>query len=111
MSLKESLIKEINNNSNIVRYKELEILVSKNKKLNKKINDLKELQKEMVHAKEYSKNNLLLKLEKDYDKLYENILNYPIMAEYMDLQHKINSMLQEFIEIIETGINSDLMPE
>lgn len=98
----------INHNEIINRYKHLEQLVNNDHFVTNQMTKLKTIQKEIVHAKEFNKKSLLSKLEKDYQDKYNEITNHPLMAEYIDLQYKINILLQDFIEIVENAINSDL---
>lgn len=108
MKINKSIIDGLNNNPKIKRYKVLEKVVNKDKNLKDNINKLKNIQKEIVHAKEFGKEAFLDKLNKDYDELYDEIRNYPLMSEYIDLQNEINNMIQNFIDIVENGIDKDL---
>ncbi len=107
MSIEEKIIDSIKANNKILRYQELEEIINSNKIIKENIDQLKALQKEIVHAKEYNKLQYLTKLESDYNTLNESIVKHPIMAEYLDLQEEINAFLQEFTNIIENGINKD----
>lgn len=107
MNLQKKIINEINDNNKIKRYKELETIINKNEEVSKKMNDLKEIQKQIVHAEKLMKKELLDKLNKEYDTLTNEIHNYPLMAEYMDLQVEINDFLQNFKIILESGLDSD----
>lgn len=107
MKIEDKIINGIKENKKIARYQELENIINNNEKISSLLNELKIIQKEIVHAKEYNKTIYLEKLENDYQELYQSIENHPIMAEYLDLQEEINAFLQEFTNIIENGINKD----
>ena len=108
MSEKEKLIKLIENNEVIQRYKKIESIVNKDKILKRKINQLKTIQKQLINAKEISKTNAIEKFQSEYDKLLEEIEEYPLMAEYLDLQEEINQVIKDVIGIIETTINKTI---
>lgn len=108
MSNNKDIINKIETNPTIIRYRKLEEVINKSNELNTQIEELKTLQKEIVHAKEYQKEKYLSKLESEYQAKLENVQKHPIMAEYMDLQKKINDSLKTFTDIIEKGINGDL---
>jgi len=108
MSEKEKLIQLIENNEVIQRYKKIEGIVNKDKMLKRKINQLKTIQKQLINAKEISKTHAIEKFQSEYDKLLEEIEEYPLMAEYLDLQEEINQVIKDVIGIIETTINKTI---
>lgn len=109
MKTKNVIITKINENSKIIRYKELEKIINNDQALGAKMQELKAVQKQIVHAEKLQKNEQLSILKIQYDNMLENITNHPLMAEYIDLQEEVNHFLQEFKNIIESGIDSDLM--
>lgn len=104
----QDILKAFSENKNIKRYQELEKIINKNELIKDKLTTLKKIQKEIVHAKSFGKTNALDKLESDYDRLYNEFLQTPLIAEYLELQVLINDLLQNFTSIIEDGIKSDL---
>ena len=46
---------------------------------------------------------------KQYNDLYNQIIDFPLIAEYLALQSEINDALQQITQIIEQGIVSDLL--
>lgn len=108
MKTKNKIIKNINNNEKVIRYKELEQIINNNEKIQDYLSKIKTIQKEIVHAKALGKLEKLKQLKLEYNKMLDEINSFPLMAEYMDLQEEINDFLQNMKEMLEIGINSDL---
>jgi len=100
-------IKEhIKNDPKVLRYQELERIIHKDQALLKKVEVLKDLQKKLVNAK--AKKEPFLEIEADYQAIYDQVLDHPMMGEYLDLVEQINEELQFVTEIITREINMDL---
>ena len=108
MSQKLELIDLIKDNETIQRYKKIEVVINKDKKLKAKINQLKTVQKQLINAKEINKVKAIEKFQSEYDVLLEEIETYPLMTEYLDLQEEINQMLKDVLKIIEDKINKEI---
>lgn len=89
----------------VQRIHELEGYIDSNKKLNESIKQLKDLQKQMVHAKEYHQPNQYQEYKKEYDSLYNEILDIPFIEEYLDLLDEANQLLLDIANHIQTKIN------
>jgi cell fate (sporulation/competence/biofilm development) regulator YmcA (YheA/YmcA/DUF963 family) len=107
MNAKKSLLEAVKEDSAIKRYKELEKHVQNDPEINQKMRDLKDLQVEIVHAREFNKKALLSQLQVKYDQLFDEITNYPLISEYMALQGEINQMIQDVTDIISDGLDPD----
>jgi cell fate (sporulation/competence/biofilm development) regulator YmcA (YheA/YmcA/DUF963 family) len=107
MTEKEKLIKMILENESISRYRRIEQLINDHKELKVKIGELKNIQKQLVNAKEIGKSEAIQSFQKRYDDLLESIEEYPLMSDYLALQSDINEMLQSIVSIIEDGIEKD----
>ena len=108
MSEKEKLIQMIQENDSILRYKKIEKLLNDNKEIKQKMNQLKSIQKQLVNAKHIEKKEAITAFQRQYDALLEEIENYPLMSEYLALQSDINFMVQSIKDIIEEGLEKDL---
>lgn len=97
--MESELVKRIHN---------LENIIDNSPMLNSKLADLKKIQKQMVNAKEFNQTNQYLVYKKQYDDLYQTILDYPFVEEYLDLLDEANFMLNEVTTIIEKKINKIL---
>lgn len=107
MTEKEKLIRMIEEDPSIQRYKRIEALINGNKELKAKIGELKSIQKQLVNAKEIGKKEAVNTFQKRYDEALEAIESYPLMSDYLALQSDINDMLQAIVSIIEDGIEKD----
>jgi cell fate (sporulation/competence/biofilm development) regulator YmcA (YheA/YmcA/DUF963 family) len=107
MTEKEKLIKMILENESISRYRRIEQLINDHKELKVKIGELKNIQKQLVNAKEIGKSEAIQSFQQRYDDLLESIEEYPLMSDYLALQSDINEMLQSIVSIIEDGIEKD----
>ncbi len=108
MSEKENLLKLIEENESVQRYKQIEKVINKDKTLKLKINQLKSVQKQLINAKEINKAQAIKKFQEEHDQLLEEIESFPLMAEYLELQDEINQMLKTVVEIIENRINKEI---
>jgi cell fate (sporulation/competence/biofilm development) regulator YmcA (YheA/YmcA/DUF963 family) len=107
MSEKEKLILMLKENEDIKRYQRLEKLINSNKELKSKMGELKSIQKQLVNAKHIGKTQAIESFQNRYDELYQSLLDYPLMSDYMALQSDINELLQSIVAIIEEGIEKD----
>ena len=92
----------------VKRVQEIERYIDSNLELKKNIDALKELQKKMVHAKEFQQPKQYQVYKKEYDELYQMILDQPFVEEYLDLLEEANSILGEITGLIESKINTKL---
>ena len=62
----------------------------------------------MVNAKEFNQWNQYAIYKKEYENIYNEILEYPFMEEYLSLLHEANEILGNISFIIESKINNVL---
>ena len=93
---------------NYIRLKELENSFDQNKDVLNLIKRKQEVSKNLVNSRalHLSKNSKALKDE--YDKINEELENYPLLGEYLDLLEYFNNLLQEIIFYLEKNINNNL---
>jgi len=111
MTEKEKLIQMILENDEIKRYKRIEKLINSNKELKAKIGELKQIQKQLVNAKEINKIEAVKAFEARYQARLEEVESYPLMSDYLALQSDINEMLQAIQDILQIGIENDFEKE
>ncbi len=104
---KEELINLIKNDESIKQYKRIEQIINNDENLLTKINELKDLQKELVNLKYLEKHEMALKAEKQYLEKLEEINKSPLLYNYLELQAELNNLLQEIKIIIEKGLKID----
>lgn len=87
------------------RLHELEDKIDSDNVLKEKIDCLKSKQKQMINAKEFDQWNQYSIYKKEYDVIYNEILDYPFMEEYLSLLALANEILGNVSFIIEKKIN------
>ena len=92
----------------VKRIQSLENIIDNNQELKDKLKSLKELQKKMVNAKEFNQFNQYKSYKEEYDVLYEEVLDFPFVEEYLDLLEEANNKLLDICFIIENKINKQL---
>lgn len=92
----------------VKRIKELEHYIDSNSQLNEMIQQLKELQKQMVHAKEFHQPHQYSVYKKQYDELNSQILDFPFVEEYIELLEEANNLIKDVAITIENKINDKI---
>ena len=101
---KDKIIEYFNNDEAVKRIKELESFIDNNKALNDKIDKLKDLQKKLVNSKEFNQINQYKIYLDEYNKLKEEILDYPFVEEYIECLEITNDKLK----YLTSGIEEEL---
>ena len=102
------LKEEFLNTDLVKRIHSLEKVIDNNENINSKLIELKELQKKMVNAKEFNQINQYKVYKEEYDDLYDEILEFPFVEEYLELLEEANNKLLDICYIIENKINKEL---
>lgn len=92
----------------VKRLKVLEQLLDQNDTLKKYMFELKEKQKQMVHAKEFNQPKQYEQYFNEYQRIYQQILDFPFVEEYLDLLEEANDILLTISGCIEKTINQAL---
>lgn len=104
MSKESKIITEIKNNEKIKRYLELESYINNNNVIKEILTNIKEIQKELVHARALNKKESEKSIQKKYDILLNKLEEQPLLMEYLDLQNEINEFLQDASLIINNSL-------
>lgn len=104
MNIEKDILKTIENDPKVKRYKELEKYINENKLINEKLNELKDLQKELVHAKSLEKGKKYNDVLTKYNLLLKELEEIPLLLEYLDLQADINFYLQNISKTINDAL-------
>lgn len=78
----------------IDRFKELEVKVNQNSKIQGLIMRIKSLQKQAVNLQAYEKTEALQRVEEELDRLQNEIDEIPIVSEFKEIQITVNDVLQ-----------------
>lgn len=78
----------------IERFKELEVQINKNEKVQRLISQIKALQKQAVNLQAYEKTEALNKIEAKIDEVQDELDTIPIVEEFKEVQTVVNDVLQ-----------------
>ena len=98
----------ISHHAVVQRIRELENYIDHNEVLNDKLLRLKNKQKQMVNAKEYHQPLQYKTYKKEYDEIYQELLDLPFVEEYLELLDEANQILLNITNYIEEKINKAL---
>lgn len=99
------LINYIKKTKEYKRYNELANIMKKDKEIISTMNDIKKIERRITIDSSANRSTLIL--EKDLEKQYEKLKEYPIYLEYSYLQEDLNNLFQNIKNIIEREINKD----
>jgi len=106
LSKLDELIQLIQNDEQIQRFKELELVIDHNQDIQEKFNKLLELQKRMVQQ-EVQKHKNYPQSKTAYDKAYQDLRENLLVEEYLELLEYINNDINFIQSIIEQEIAKD----
>lgn len=92
----------------VQRIHELEQVLMKNETLQHLNSSLKQIQQQMVNAKEFHQEKQYILYKEKYDEIYEQLLDYPFVEEYLDLLQQVHSELLMVTQQIEEKMNRHL---
>lgn len=92
----------------VKRLQALEKVLDQNEVLRQYIDNLKQKQKQMVHAKEFNQQRQYQVYYEEYQNIYHQILEFPFVEEYIALLEEVNDILLTISGCIETTINQAL---
>lgn len=93
----------------VQRLQELEHIIDANPILKDLMENLKFIQKQMVNAKEFHQEKQYLEFKKQYDALYEKIIDFPFVEEYLELLEETYLILKNTVSIIQSKIDSQII--
>ncbi len=102
------LLDYFNNIPEVIRLKELKNYIESNEKIINKFDEIKDLQKKMVNAKEFNQINQLKVYEEEYKRLNSELLDIPFVEEYLELMNQVDLMIQGFVNNVEYEINKKI---
>lgn len=103
----EELIEELLSSQSVIRYKNLEKIIESKQSIKDKYLNLLELQKALVK----SENNILditNIAQSNYDEAINEIMDNPLISEYLSALEDVNEDLGMLQSIIEGEINNEL---
>ncbi len=104
MSPKAEIMEYFKNLPEVKRIKELEHYIDTNKEIKEKFEEIKVIQKELVNAKESRQFVRMKEYEQKWNRGIEELKELPFVEEYLELVEIINQKWNQFIFLIENGI-------
>ncbi len=93
----------------IDRFKKVEAKLNENKKVQTLINKIKALQKSAVNFQHYGKTEALNRVEKEIDRIQNELDEIPVVAEFKETQVEINDILQGVSNLIANVVTDEII--
>lgn len=90
----KKLAEMLANTEEIERFKEVEVKINQNEKVQRLIARIKSLQKQAVNLQTYDKKEALRKVEAEIDRVQDELDSIPIVQEFKEIQGVVNDVLQ-----------------
>jgi len=100
----KEIIEYLNNLEEVKRFKKLEEIINNNHTIKNKLNELNDIKKKMVNSKEFNQINQYSIYKKEYDKIYNELIDMPFVEEYFELKEYVYNLLNNLKNDIEYQI-------
>ncbi len=95
----------------IERFKELEVQINNNEKVQRSIARIKSLQKQAVNLQAYDKKEALAKVEEKIDAIQDELDEIPIVVEFKEIQVVVNDVLQLVSQTIAREVTNHVIKD
>lgn len=109
MDQAKKLANMLANTDEIDRFKQVEAKINDNQKVQKLITKIKTLQKQAVNFQSYGKQEALNKVEKEIDRLHEEVDAIPVVQEFKETQVDVNDVLQLVTGTISREVTNEVI--
>lgn len=106
--MNNKLLDYFNNIPEVIRLKELKNYIESNEKIINKFDEIKNVQKQIVNAREFNQINQLKVYEDDYKRLNQELLDIPFVEEYLELMNYVDQMIKSFVKEVEYQIDKKI---
>lgn len=106
----QELAKKLSKIEEIDRFRQLEIKINENKKVQAHIAKIKALQKQAVNLQHYDKHGALEQVEAELDRYQKNWMK-SIVQEFKDSQVVVNDILQRVTKTIADEVTNEIVGE
>ncbi|NIK10862.1 RicAFT regulatory complex protein RicA family protein [Alkalibacillus sp. S2W] len=103
LAVKLSQIEEIE------RFKQLEVKLNQNNKVQAYIKKIKALQKQAVNLQHYEKSEAQKRVEEELDRLQEELDEIPVVQEFKETQVVVNDILQRVSKTIAEEVTNEII--
>ncbi len=108
MNSLKKLFDVLDRDPNLIRLQELEKVLDNRNEIKDLIHKKQEISKQMMNSKVIGLKNAYKDFKEQYDKINNDLLDFPFVCEYIDLLDYYNQLLSEMISYLETKINNGL---
>lgn len=105
----KQLAKKLANIEEIDRYKQLEVKINQNTKVQSHIKKIKALQKQAVNLQHYGKGEALKRVEEELERLQNELDEIPIVQEFKESQIIVNDLLQRITNTIANELTDEII--
>lgn len=106
--MNNKLLDYFNNIPEVIRLKELKNYIESNEKIINKFDEIKNVQKQIVNAREFNQINQLKVYEDEYKRLNQELLDIPFVEEYLELMNYVDQMIKSFVKEVEYQIDKKI---
>ena len=106
--MNNKLLGYFNNIPEVIRLKELKNYIESNEKIINKFDEIKNVQKQIVNAREFNQINQLKVYEDEYKRLNQELLDIPFVEEYLELMNYVDQMIKSFVKEVEYQIDKKI---
>ena len=106
--MNNKLLDYFNNIPEVIRLKELKNYIESNEKIINEFDEIKNVQKQIVNAKEFNQINQLTVYEDEYKRLNQELLDIPFVEEYLELMNYVDQMINSFVKEVEYQIDKKI---
>ncbi|MBQ6784059.1 MAG: YlbF family regulator [Acholeplasmatales bacterium] len=106
--MNNKLLDYFNNIPEVIRLKELKNYIESNEKIINKFDEIKNVQKQLVNAREFNQINQLKVFEDEYKRLNQELLDIPFVEEYLELMNYVDQMINSFVKEVEYQIDKKI---
>ncbi|MBR7552962.1 RicAFT regulatory complex protein RicA family protein [Allobacillus sp. GCM10007491] len=107
----QELAKKLSKIEEIDRFRQLEVKINENKKVQAHIAKIKALQKQAVNLQHYDKHGALEQVEAELDRYQQELDEIPIVQEFKDSQVVVNDILQRVTKTIADEVTNEIVGE
>ena len=106
--MNNKLLDYFNNIPEVIRLKELKNYIESNEEIINTFDEIKDIQKKIVNAKEFNQINQLKVYEDEYKELNAKLLDIPFVEEYLELMNYVDQMINSFVKEVEYQIDKKI---
>lgn len=103
------LAEMLSNTEEIDRFKEVEVKLNQNTKVQGLITKIKTLQKQAVNFQAYEKREALRRIEDELDRLQAELDEIPVVSEFKEIQVTVNDVLQLVTTTISREVTNNVI--